>query len=97
MSRTRAVALSLSLAGLVLGITQYSLATIDPPAPADEPRPPALTLVKADWCRDVCNDECGGECDESVSVGCTCYWVCENGEDGSRICTSTIPMMVCGN
>ncbi len=97
MSHTRAVALSFSIAGLVLGIAQYSSATSDPPAPA-VPGAVAFTLVEADWCRDVCNQECDGDCENAYSSGCTCYWLCEGGESGESFCgEAAVPVTICTN
>lgn len=96
MSHTRTVALFLSLAGLIIGVTQSSSASDDRGALLDGA--PSLTLVKADWCNDACNDQCGGDCADAFSVGCTCYWLCGNGEDGHSVCgAAAVPVTICAN
>jgi uncharacterized protein with HEPN domain len=48
------------------------------------------------WCSDICDTECGGECAQARTVGCTCYWVCENQESGEQICTGATGVRICG-
>jgi len=93
MLHMRKMALLVSLAVLMLGVTQYSSAKIDPVDTSG----PTFTLVKADWCEGACDEECGGDCATAYSVGCTCYWFCNGGDDGSTICTAAIPVKICAN
>jgi len=53
-----------------------------------------FTLVGG-WCSDVCDDQCPSGCAQSRTVGCTCYWVCENQEEGSQICTGAVGVKIC--
>ena len=89
MSHTRTVALFLSLAVLTLGVTQGSSASVD--GSTVLAGTPGFTLVKTDWCRSACNQACLGACEDAFSVGCTCYWLCENGKDGETMCMGASP------
>jgi len=95
MSHTHAVALFLSLALLTLGVGQGSSASVDRSTVLAGT--PGFTLVKADWCRDACRQGCAGQCEDAFSVGCTCYWLCQNGEDGETICMGAIGVQICAN
>ena len=66
---------------------------LDTNAPDDA----SLTLVEANWCDDICDEECDGECLDWRPVGCTCYWVCESGQEGSQICMGAIGVSICAN
>jgi len=101
MPHTRKVALFLSLA--------VTLATATSVSPLSDSTTPdsvggeadvvqasgTWSLVKADWCDDICGNECE-DCYTSYVEGCTCYWFCENGENGRQICTGQFGVKICG-
>lgn len=66
-----------------------------PPAAIDTPA--NLVLVKRDWCEELCEEKCvnKGGCRTYTSVGCTCYWVCANDDDGMDSCGGAIGIKIC--
>lgn len=98
MSHLHRVALFVTLTALgfaAVGISsalRADDAPIRPDVPADHA---SWTLVKADWCNEVCASQCE-TCETAFTQGCTCYWLCENGKDGSQQCTGAIGVRICG-
>ena len=41
-------------------------------------------------CGSVCATQCANEggCGFYWTFGCSCFWICDSGKDGSQICTS---------
>jgi len=98
MSHTRKIALVLLLAVAAIGGLQQSssaTAIVVDETPAMQ-LASGFTLVKG-WCGDICATSCAGsgDCLDSRTVGCTCYWVCGNQEEGSQICTGAIGVKIC--
>ena len=96
MSHTRKIAFVLLCAVATIGGWQQSSSATA--VAADEPPVVELasgfTLVEG-WCQDICDIECEGGCGQARAVGCSCYWVCENRERGSQICTGAIGVRIC--
>lgn len=99
MPHTRKVALFLSLAVMLAAATSVSPLpiTTTPPDDVDINVVKASgewSLVEADWCDRICGRECD-DCYTSYVEGCTCYWFCEDGDEGQRICTGQIGVRIC--
>ena len=95
MSRTRTFALVVLVVSIaVLGASQQSSALAEFLPEVDLSDTGSYTLVKG-WCSDICDSECNGECATAEAVGCDCYWLCENGDDGRSLCVGAIGVKVC--
>ena len=100
MSRTtRRIALALLLAvAATYGLQQRTTATTTPTA-GEHPAvqlASGFTLVEG-WCSEICDDQCPSGCAQARTVGCTCYWVCENQEEGSQVCTGAVGVRICAS
>ena len=89
---------------LILGQPKMTADVVEETSPADSialdverSSDSSLILVKASSCESLCNIDCGGECLDFREVGCSCYWVCENGSEGSNICGGAIGVSICEN
>ena len=97
MPRTRTLALVLFVIAATLGALQQSSVSADVLPTVDLSDAATYTLVEG-WCNDKCDQECGwlnSACDQATAVGCTCFWLCENGDDGESYCGGAIGVKIC--
>jgi len=108
MSQTRRIAFVtfLALVGAVFaGQPAATPDVVETPAPietvaldGDTLDEPSLTLVESDWCANACAEECGeGECATFYTSRCNCYWLCNDGTDGTSYCAGAIGISICAN
>ena len=64
--------------------------------PPDVQLTAGLTIVEG-WCSDICDAQCPSGCAQARTVGCTCYWICEDQDEGSQICTGSVGVKICAN
>ncbi len=96
MSHTRKVALFLSLVAVVAaGSWQQSSASVSV-IHASDVELAAYSLVAAP-CGRACETQCTAHdgCDDWFTIGCNCYWLCMDGNDGSQICIGAIGVKIC--
>jgi len=100
MSHTRKVALVLVIAVSAFAGWQRGAANADPLAvgvpSVDLTATGSYKLVEG-WCTEACNDACVDHegCGQAWAIGCTCYWICQDGKNGETICVGAIGVKVC--
>ena len=97
MPRTRTFALVLIVIAATIGALQQSSVSADVLPTVDLSNAATYTLVEG-WCSEACDDECArrnSACQSATAVGCTCFWLCENGDDGESYCGGAIGVKIC--